>query len=154
MVRLHPKLFDDLDTLEGLREGLQNAVRLEHATIPPYLYALYSLGKEKNQEIAGLISGVVAEEMAHLALAANVLNAIGGAPVIDHPEFVPKYPGPLPGGVDADLVVHLEPFSKPLVEKTFMVIEHPEHSIAQGDPDPPPEETIGMFYTRISESIA
>ena len=40
--------------------------------------------------------GVVIEEMLHMVNAANVLNAIGGAPFIDHPDFVPKYPLVLP----------------------------------------------------------
>jgi rubrerythrin len=155
LLRLRPELFEDLDTLDGVRTGLQNAVRLEHSTIPPYLYALFSLKPGVNDEIADLIGGVVAEEMAHMALAANVLNAIGGSPVVDDPSVIPKYPGPLPGGVDADLTVHLEPFSIDLVRKTFMVIEHPENPL-----DFPvltaaavPEETIGTFYSKISEAI-
>ena len=92
--------------------------------------------------------------MAHLALAANVLNAIGGSPAIDDPELLPGYPGPLPGGVDDSLQVHLRPFSKEVVCDTFMVIEHPEHSIEDGDTgDTPPQKTIGAFYSQISETI-
>lgn len=156
MIQLKPELFADLDSLDGVRTGLQNAVRLEHATIPTYLYALYSLKPGTNEEISGLIGSIVAEEMAHLALAANVLNAIGGSPAIDDPTLLPTYPGPLPGGVDAGLTVHLEPFSIDLVRNTFMEIEHPEHpldfpALAEGEV---PQETIGMFYTKISESIA
>jgi rubrerythrin len=155
MIRLRSELFDDLDSLDGVRTGLQNAVRLEHATIPTYLYSLFSLKPGTNAEIAGLIESIVAEEMAHMALAANVLNAIGGSPAVDDPELIPKFPGPLPGGVDADLTVHLEPFSKAQVENTFMVIEHPEHPLdfPTEKVEEKPEETIGMFYTKISESI-
>jgi rubrerythrin len=156
-VQLKAELFDDLDTPGGVQRALQHAIQLEHATIPPYLYALYSLEPGTNEEIGALIGGVVAEEMAHLALAANVLNAIGGAPVIDRPGFIPTYPGPLPGGVDKGLTVHLAPFSKTVVEKTFMVIEHPEHEIKypkeRALQAEPPQMTIGMFYTRISEAI-
>jgi hypothetical protein len=156
-VQLRAELFEGLDSLGGVQEALQYAIQLEHATIPPYLYALYSLKPGANEEIAGLIGGVVAEEMAHLALAANVLNAIGGSPVIDRPGFIPTYPGPLPGGVDKGLTVHLAPFSKEVVEKTFMVIEHPEHipDFPRGlDEAEPPQTTIGMFYTQISDAIA
>jgi len=155
MALLRSELFDDLDTLAGVRVGLQNAVRLEHATIPPYLYALFSLKPDTNTEIAELIGSVVSDEMAHMALAANVLNAIGGSPAVDDPGLLPTYPGPLPGGVDTDLCVHLEPFSKELVRKTFMVIEHPDKPLdfRTLDAKVVPEETIGEFYTRISDTI-
>jgi hypothetical protein len=160
MIELKAELFQDLASLEGIRTGLQNAVRLEHATIPPYLYALYSLKQGTNEEITDLVGGIVAEEMAHLALAANVLNAIHGTPAIDDPSLLPAYPGPLPGGVDTGLQVRLRPFSKDVVRDTFMVIEHPEHSLASEHPpeSPPaaaavPQKTIGAFYSKISQAI-
>lgn len=34
--------------------------------------------------------------MLHFAILANVLNAIGGQPEFDKPEFVPIYPDTLP----------------------------------------------------------
>jgi hypothetical protein len=154
MIELKAELFQDLESLHGIRTGLQNAVRLEHATIPTYLYALYSLKKGTNDAIANLISSIVGEEMAHLALAANVLNAICGAPAIDDPRLLPKYPGPLPGGVDTSLTVRLRPFSIPIVRDTFMVIEHPDDGF---EPHRPlaavPQRTIGMFYRKISDAI-
>ncbi len=154
MIELKAELFQDLESLDGIRTGLQNAVRLEHATIPTYLYALYSLKKGTNEEIANLVSGIVAEEMAHLALAANVLNAIHGAPAIDDPALLPEYPGPLPGGVDTGLKVRLRPFSISVVRDTFMVIEHPEDGF---EPHLPmaevPQKTIGMFYRKISDAL-
>jgi hypothetical protein len=39
---------------------------------------------------------VVIEEMLHMTIAANVLNAVGGHPAIDRPDFVPNYPEDLP----------------------------------------------------------
>ncbi|MFI6734901.1 ferritin-like domain-containing protein, partial [Nonomuraea sp. NPDC050451] len=39
-----------IDTLDSLREHLQWAIELEHATLPPYLCALYSLDPERNPE--------------------------------------------------------------------------------------------------------
>ena len=90
--------------------------------------------------------------MLHLALACNILNAVGGSPLIDDPSFVPKYPGPLPGTVEEGLVVPLAPFSVELVEKVFMVIEEPEDPLhfpdllaADG------KLTIGGFYGRIKQ---
>jgi len=69
-----------IDTLDSLREHLQWAIELEHATLPPYLTALYSLDPERNPAAVEVLSSVFVEEMLHLALAANLLNAVGGAP--------------------------------------------------------------------------
>src|SRR5262245_52662970 len=46
MLRIDPGVYRHLDTggLDGLKQALQHAIELEHATMPPYLYALYSLG--------------------------------------------------------------------------------------------------------------
>jgi hypothetical protein len=155
MLLMKPELLDGIDTEEGLKEVLQTAIELEHSTIPPYLYSLYSLMPSGNVEIAELVSSVVAEEMAHMALACNLLNAIGGEPVIDKPGFLPTYPGSLPGTVDRELVVHLEPFSLTQVRETFMVIEEPEQRV------PIPElaaveavhVTIGGFYEAIRKQL-
>ena len=127
MILLRSDVAAKLDgTLPGLRAALQQAIELEHATLPTYLYALYSLVPGKNGAIARLMLSVILEEMLHMALACNILNAVGGQPVIDSPAFVPTYPGPLPGGVESNLQVPLSPFSLPLIENVFMVIEEPE----------------------------
>jgi hypothetical protein len=57
---------------------LRQALKLEHATIPPYITALYSLKPGKNLEAFHIIRAVAVEEMLHLTLVANVLNAVGG----------------------------------------------------------------------------
>lgn len=150
MLRIKSQLVQNLDSVGGLRTALQSAIELEHATIPPYLYALYSLGGG-NTEIAERIHSVVVEEMAHFTLVANVLNAIGGAPCIDKPQFIPTYPGPLPGTVAAGLVVTLERFSIPQTKKVFMTIEAPEDPVATAVAGH--RLTIGMFYDRIREGI-
>ncbi|MBX9813374.1 MAG: ferritin-like protein [Sphingomonas sp.] len=139
--------------LVKLQQALQSAIELEHATIPVYLYALYSLDEHKNPEIAAIIESVVIEEMLHMVLSCNVLNAIGGAPVIDSPGFIPTYPGPLPGGVEAELTVSLAPFSMDQLQ-TFLTIEQPENPIdfkAMAEADTP--ITIGQFYDAISKAI-
>ncbi|NUT41381.1 MAG: hypothetical protein HOV86_15475, partial [Thermoactinospora sp.] len=74
-----------IDTLDSLRRHLQWAVELEHATLPPYLCALYSIDQERNPDAATVVESVFVEEMLHLALAANLLNAVGGAPRLDFP---------------------------------------------------------------------
>jgi hypothetical protein len=154
MLQLEARLFEALDTPEGVATALQHAVELEHATIPTYLYALYSLEPGKNAEIAELIGSVVIDEMSHMALACNILNAIGGSPLIDAPGFIPHYPGPLPGGVESQLVVPLERFSRQLVHDVFMEIEEPEgplhFPVAEAVP---PGQTIGQFYTAIKDRL-
>ncbi|MCV4263347.1 ferritin-like domain-containing protein [Pseudomonas capsici] len=157
MIRLQRSMIAGLQgpnvTVQQVLDALQSAVELEHSTIPLYLYALYSIDASKNAEISAIISSVVIEEMLHMTLASNVMNALGGSPVIDSPGFIPNYPGPLPGGVQSDLTVHLAPFSQTQLQ-TFLQIEEPEKALdfkmlaAQAD------VTIGQFYTAISDAIA
>src|ERR1035438_9587208 len=125
MILLSTQLLDDLEQPGGVQRALQKAIELEHATLPTYLSSLYSLG-DSNVEIAGLVLSVIMEEMLHFAIACNTLNAIGGSPDIDNPDFIPIFPGHLPGGVDESLCVHLRRFSKEHVHNTFMAIEEPE----------------------------
>ncbi len=158
MIRLKPEVFSNFDkTLAGLHHALQLAIELEHSTIPPYLYALYSLDPGSNASIYGLILSIVQEEMLHMSLACNTLNAIGGRPVIDHPRFIPKYPGPLPGSVAEGLIVNLSGFTKAVVKDTFMVIEEPEDPlnfpVREGMLAAAPKHTIGEFYDRIKAEI-
>jgi ferritin-like protein len=154
MLQLEARLFETLDTPDGVPTALQHAVALEHSTIPTYLYALYSLAPGRNTEIAELIASVVIEEMSHMALACNILNAIGGSPRIDDPELIPRYPGPLPGGVESQLVVPLARFSRKLVHDVFMEIEEPEDPLRfKVRRQAVPEKTIGRFYTAIKDRL-
>lgn len=108
---------------DDLISYLHTAMALEHATIPPYLTAYYSIRPTTNSDAAHIIRVTVVEEMLHLTLAANVLNAIGGKPDLTRPGFVPSYPAFLPDGED-DFVVDLRPFSPEAVD-TFCKIERP-----------------------------
>ena len=160
MIRMNADVVRNLNySLDGLKKSLQQAIELEHATIPAYLYALYSLQPEANKRIQSLVLSVVLEEMLHMSLACNVLNAIGGSPVIDKPKFIPHYPGPLPGTVETGLIVPLSPFSLELVSSVFMVIEEPEDPLEFPVIKPetlaavPPELTIGQFYDGIKKHI-
>src|SRR4051812_6448817 len=110
-------------SLTRLRELLQAAVTLELSTIPPYLCALYSMHPHGNDEAKLVIRSVVVEEMLHMVLAANVLNAIGGTPLVAGAEHAPRYPHELPDGVILDLL----PFSPQAVE-AFLTVENPGHS--------------------------
>ncbi|MFI5610047.1 ferritin-like protein [Amycolatopsis sp. NPDC051903] len=138
-----------IDTLDDLRRHLQWAVELEHATIPPYLCALYSLDANRNAEAAQVVGSVLAEEMIHLALAANLLNAVGGQPKLDAPELLPAYPHPLPHG-DKSLPVNLVPFGEEALE-LFLRIEQPES--ADAPPQSDEYRTIGQFYASVQAGL-
>ena len=136
---------------------VQNAIQLEFSTIPPYLTAMISLKPNQNREIWNLIHEVVIEEMLHMTIACNILNAIGGKPTLAAPDFLPRYPGPLPMGI-GDLIVPLEKFSTDLMRRVFMEIEEPEKPIdipvvAMGAGAPPTFTTIGAFYLALKDKI-
>ncbi|MCZ8205833.1 ferritin-like protein [Gemmatimonas sp.] len=159
-----------ITNVEALRAHLYAALQLEHATIPPYLTALYSIHPGTNTEALHIVRAVVVEEMLHLTLAANILNAVGGTVDLTQPGFVPTYPAYLPDG-ETDFAVGLGRFSKDAVE-TFLKIERPGHA---GDTRPrtvrrtteagkrtlPASHagedehfySIGEFYEEISQSL-
>ena len=114
-------LNQEIRTVEDLREYLHVAMQLEHATIPPYLMALYTIRPGTNPDAVRILRVVAIEEMLHLTLAANLLNAVGGIPDLTAPGFVPQYPTCLPDG-ETDFEVGLGPFSRAAVE-TFLQIE-------------------------------
>jgi len=138
-----------IKTLPSLHRHLQTAIELEHSTIPPYLTALYSIDEGTNQESAAILRSVVMEEMLHLILAANVLNAVGGHPSVNHARFVPEYPTYLPHS-DKSFLVNLQKFSPAAID-TFLQIERPKKPLA------PPEAndyaTIGQFYEAIELAL-
>ncbi len=106
-----------------LHRHLYAAMQLEHATIPPYLTALYSIRPGTNTEAYHIIRAVAVEEMLHLTLVANILNAVGGTPDLSLAGFVPQYPAYLPDG-ETDFQVDCQRFSREAIE-TFLRIERP-----------------------------
>jgi Ferritin-like len=83
-----------IDSPEALRRHLQWALELEHSTIPPYPCALYSIREDANREDAEVVRSVFVEEMLHMMLIANALNAVGGGPAVDTPRMLPtRTPG-------------------------------------------------------------
>ena len=138
-----------IDDLDSLRAHLQTAIEIEWSTIPPYLCALWSLGDERNQVAAECLEDVVREEMLHLTLAANVLNALGGRPRLGAPGTVPTYPAALPHS-DGAFTVSLQRFSPEALE-TFRRIERPA---AHGAPPQPDRyATIAQFYEAVVEAV-
>jgi len=158
-----------ITTLEQLHSYLYAALQLEHATIPPYLTALYSLHPETNSAARQILRVVAVEEMLHLSLAANVLNAVGGEPDLTRPDFVPRYPTYLPDG-EKDFQVDLQPFTPDAVG-TFLKIERPAKAASEesrllrrdrssrqllaASPDEPELQyySIGEFYAEIERGL-
>jgi hypothetical protein len=50
-----------IDTLESLREHVQWAIELEHATLPPHFCALSSLDASRNPEAVQVVGSVFVE---------------------------------------------------------------------------------------------
>ena len=120
---------------DQLRYLLCEAAELEHLLCCSYLFAGYSLKRDvedlggKDDPIAWkrwnaindwtqTIFLVARQEMEHLALANNLLTAIGGAPHFDRPNFpqpAKYFPKPMT----------LEAFSKDTIER-FICFERPE----------------------------
>jgi hypothetical protein len=136
-------------TPEQLRDHLALAMRVELSTIAPYLYAMYSL-EDPRSEAARLLMSIVAEEMLHLALAANLLTAVGGEPGFLDPSLLPVHPGVL-AHHRPELPLHLAPVSVETIRSTFMVIERP--GAAGAPPEDDEYHSLGQFYAAVEAGI-
>lgn len=123
----------EIETLQDLHAYLHAAMQLEHATIPPYLTALYSITPGTNSDAFHVLRVAAVEEMLHLTLVANVLNAVGGDPDLTAPDFVPSYPAYLPDG-ERDFKVDRQRFSLACIQN-FLEIERPHEA-------PSPEQNV------------
>lgn len=137
-------------TVALLREHLQDAVELELFTIPAYLCAMWSVS---DSDTANVIQSVVNEEMLHLELACNVLNALGGNPTLTR-DAAPSYPGNIPFH-KPPVAAQLQPVSLSQIG-TFMTIElptylDPGHDTTNGPA--PSYDTIGEFYNAIENGL-
>lgn len=147
-----------MDTLADVQGALQKAIELEMSTLPPYLYALFTIPEGANQAARDRIAAIVLEEMVHMGLACNVLNAIGGSPVVAAASVVSRYPGPLPydiGGDDGEpFLVSLLPFSREAMAQA-MRIEEPEDPLEFPEAArlAPSFQTIGQFYAALDEAL-
>jgi hypothetical protein len=118
-----------ITSLDIAYDYLYTAMQLEHATIPTYLTTLYSIHPGTNVDATQVIRVVAVEEMLHLTLAANIMNAIGGTVDLTKPGFLPSFPTYLPDG-ETDFQVDLQKFSKDAL-KTFLSIERPAETRPQ-----------------------
>lgn len=148
-------------TQQALIDHLQDAVELELFTIPLYLCAMYSITPAAQSETGNqaytLIQSVVNEEMLHLELACNTLNAVGGNPVLTQGtsgQAAPSYPENIPF-IQPPSPAQLGPMT-PAQNLVFMAIELPTWDDPNHDIDTGPEpayDTIGEFYDAIEAGL-
>lgn len=157
--------FHPISCIEDLKKALQSALELEHATIPVYMTALYSIKTGTNVEVAKTIQGILVQEMSHVALVCNLINAIGGKPKFTNHDFMPKFPGNLPYDIHPDLIVSLGACTKDRIKSVFMHIEQPGENLTFNVEETVDgikvtwtqnkmvENTIGQFYALIQDAF-
>jgi hypothetical protein len=144
---------------QELYEMLQKAFELEFTTIPPYLLAALSLHPNSNRESFSIIHSVYMEEMLHMILAGNTLNAIGGKVALNK-DTIPKFPLTIDFKgqkfKNREFEVSLERFSKKSIN-TFMQIELPDYwpetKLLKTKKVEIPGYTIGEFYNSIKTKL-
>lgn len=135
--------------LHWIRGALQSAVSIEHATMPLYSAAMYSL-EVQNYPAYNTLRSVLMEEMLHMAAACNALAAIGGAPRIKQLDPTAIHTG-LAGTVAPGLTARFAKLSRKQLD-TFMRIEAPVE-LLPADQQSLKYPTIGSFYTEIKAAI-
>ncbi|OIQ01733.1 MAG: hypothetical protein COS82_10965 [Zetaproteobacteria bacterium CG06_land_8_20_14_3_00_59_53] len=145
---------ESITSYDELVNALRTAVQVELGVLPPYFTAMYSIRDQGSPEFR-LMRGVLMEEMLHLALNCNLLNAIGSAPLIQ-PPYTPNYPLPLPH-YHQGFEVHLSPLTREFARDTLMVIERPSWTVHDSHDAAPAQasgwETLGQFYKGIIDGF-
>ena len=165
-----------LPSREQLLYWLHEASEIEHHLMCCYLYAAFSLKRVEPQwsdaqreavaRWRDTIMSVVFEEMTHLALVGNLVNALGGSPHMGRPPF-PVDAGPYPAG----FVIRLQPFSMATIEH-FKFLERPvseeladaesfapqrqyKRGVPEGRLSPGPRDyaTVGELYEVLAQSL-
>jgi hypothetical protein len=120
-----------VESREQLVYLLTQACELEQGVLCEYLFALYSLRRDphdglSSQQLAQVarwgrtLAEVAVQEMLHLALATNLLTAVGGVPHLHRPNFPIRcqwYP--------PDVRLALAPFGEAAL-RHFMYLERPD----------------------------
>ncbi|GAB2599804.1 ferritin-like protein [Streptomyces capparidis] len=143
-------LIEDKDCDElWLKDALQRAVMLELATIPPYACGLWSIeDPQRDAKVHKAVREIIFDEMSHFGLVGNILSAIGGAPVVADRHVVPKYSGPLPGGVRPQLNVYLSRLDMNAADM-YSQIEKPDRPLARAIRPDETHTSIGAFYDKL-----
>jgi CDGSH-type Zn-finger protein/uncharacterized Fe-S cluster protein YjdI len=161
---------------EQLLYWLHEASEIEHNLMCCYLYAAFSLKVTDERwsptQLAAVqgwrrsITTVALEEMSHLCLVGNIVNALGGTAHFNRPNF-PIGVGPYPAG----FVIRLQPFSEATIAH-FQFLERPHESTlsdASGftpeyqyqrgiaadrlSPGPSDYSTVGELYTALRNGL-
>ena len=138
-------------SIQEVRARVQTAIDLEFSTLPPYLYAQFSIPPGANLPASERLHEIILEEMIHMCLVCNIMNALGGTPAINPPH----YPGPLPGDIGDGVVIHLLALS-PAAMRQGMAIEEPSepiHPRALRELATAPGVTIGEYYSRLDLAL-
>ncbi|CAG8622264.1 14995_t:CDS:10, partial [Acaulospora morrowiae] len=148
-------ITSDFYTLDNLYGILNIALQVELSTIPPYLYAMYSIKPKNNigdaaDAIMYKIRHVAAEEMLHASLVANLITAIGHKPIFYSPDVIPFYPNPLPHFKEGLLMIHLSKADKKNFD-TFMKIEEPHSPVNRTPPNHPGLPDPSINFNSIGE---
>lgn len=151
---------------------LAEASELEHGLCCCYLFAAFSLKRDPSEDLTAsehdavvrwerVISGVAVQEMLHLALASNLLTALGAAPHLRRPNFPIR---------SRYLPMALRPFDERTIDH-FIYIERPEgmefpdatgveapvplqaHADDGIEPVDVPFATVGHLYRDIEEGF-
>jgi hypothetical protein len=147
-----------------LIEMLRCAIKLEHATLPPYLTAMWSI-KDRQSPAYKILRSIVYEEMGHMGTACNLLTTIEGEPPLSDKDFIPTYPTILPCDIAPKTIppnmlqwkVGLSRLTPAVVSDVFMIIEYPEGPVQtmelEGGALARRFHTIGEFYDAIAETL-
>ena len=117
-----------LFTKHYLLQLLQTALEVTHASLPPFLNALWSIKGKYNRKIASVISKVINHEVNKIGIIASVMSALGGRAKFIHKDFLPFYPGRFPGGIQNKVLLSLEKLSVKLFRNSLMKAKRPEIS--------------------------
>ena len=162
---------------EALIHQLYEAAELEHNLMCTYLYAAFSLRLGTEEGLSAeeadatarwrrAILTVAIEEMGHLTAVWNITASLGGSPRFGRLNF------PLdPGGLPANVVVRLAPFSEDVLQH-FIYLERPTTSdepdgagfaadfkFTRADarprvtPMPIDYDTVGAFYDTLAKNL-
>src|SRR5579862_3965802 len=167
-----------VESREELVYLLSKASEIEHGLMCEYLYAQFSLKRTAEEGLTDdqlarvkaweqTLIAIIKQEMLHLALATNILTAIGAAPHFDRPNFpilARWYP--------PEVQIELLPFGEQAL-RHFMYLERPEGMslsdaqgfVASSDHDAtlvvpdsevsesPPWRTVGHLYRGIEAGL-
>jgi hypothetical protein len=154
MIRLK---LSSITSVADAQAMLQTAINVEFGTLPPYLYAQLTLLPGSNAPAMARLQTITHQEMIHLCLGANILNALGGSPKLQ----APVYPGPLPGDIGHDgqvLILHILPFGEPAMQQGMNIempvdpIDFPQMKMAAAPTSV--AVTIGQFYEALDTYLS